>query len=80
MIEHKAPHRLHTLRLEQGLRAMDIVDEVVNKSTIPTAEPERFQHYSELLATAVVTQTYYYMIEAGLEYGYISNGDVFFFL
>ncbi|OAA62573.1 Protein kinase-like domain protein [Niveomyces insectorum RCEF 264] len=83
VIEYKAPHKLHTTHFEQGLRPMSIVDEVVNKPTIPTAaagDPARFQHYAELLSTAAVTQTYHYMLEAGLAYGYLTNGDAIVFL
>ncbi|ATY66815.1 ATP dependent RNA helicase (Dhh1) [Cordyceps militaris] len=80
IIEYKAPHKLYTAHLEQGLRQMDIFEEVANTMTIPTAEPERFKHYAELLSAAAVTQTYHYMLEAGLEYGYLTNGDAIVFL
>ncbi|KAM3428823.1 hypothetical protein NHJ13734_008431 [Beauveria thailandica] len=80
VIEYKAPHKLHTAHLEQGLRRMNIFEEVVNKMTVPTAEPEKFKHYAELLSAAAVTQTYHYMLEAGLEYGYLTNGDAIVFL
>ncbi|KAI2615512.1 hypothetical protein GGR54DRAFT_612797 [Hypoxylon sp. NC1633] len=79
-IQYKAPHKLHTTHFEQGLRQMSIVDEVVNKPTIPTDEPDKSKHYAELLSTAAVTQTYHYMLEAGLEYGYLTNGDAIVFL
>ncbi|KAF4123458.1 hypothetical protein GMORB2_6159 [Geosmithia morbida] len=80
VIEYKAPHKLHTAHLEQGLRQMDIFREVVNKQTIPTADPDKFKHYAELLSAAAVTQTYHYMLEAGLEYSYLTNGDAIVFL
>ncbi|KAI5861998.1 hypothetical protein GGS23DRAFT_574075 [Durotheca rogersii] len=80
VIEYKAPHKLHTTHLEQGLRKMRIAYEVVNKPTIPTTEPDKFKHYAELLSTAAVTQTYHYMLEAGLEYGYLTNGEAIVFL
>lgn len=80
VIEYKAPHKLHTKHLEQGLRKISIIDEVVNKPTIPKADPAKFQHYSDLLTAAAVTQTYHYMVEAGLEYGYLTNGDAIVFL
>ncbi|CAK7241266.1 MAG: DExD/H-box ATP-dependent RNA helicase dhh1 [Sporothrix thermara] len=41
---------------------------------------KKFQHYAELLSTAAVTQTYHYMVEAGLEYGYLTKGDAVVFL
>lgn len=83
VIEYKAPHKLHASHLDQGLRPMSIWDEVVNKPTVPTSampEKDRNQHYAELLSAAAVTQTYHYMLEAGLEYGYVTNGDSFVFL
>ncbi|KAF4123991.1 hypothetical protein GMORB2_5707 [Geosmithia morbida] len=80
IIEYKAPHKLHTQHLEQGLRRMNIVDEVVNKETIPTAKAEKFKHYAERLTAAAITQTYHYMLGAGLEYGYLTNGDAIVFL
>ncbi|EFW99088.1 hypothetical protein CMQ_5509 [Grosmannia clavigera kw1407] len=80
VIEYKAPHKLHTAHLEQGLRPMNIFEEVVNKQTIPTTEPDKFKHYAELLSAAAIAQTYHYMLEAGLEYGYLTNGDAIVFL
>ncbi|KAM3462554.1 hypothetical protein NHJ6243_003955 [Beauveria neobassiana] len=80
IIEYKAIHKLHTAHFEQGLRQMNILEEVVNKMTLPTAEPERVKHYAELLSAAAVTQTYHYMLEAALEYGYLTNGDAIVFL
>ncbi|KAL1910184.1 hypothetical protein Sste5344_004096 [Sporothrix stenoceras] len=80
VIEYKAPHKLHTTHLEQGLHPMSILDEVVSKPTIPKADPEKFTHYAELLSSAAVVQTYHYMLEAGLEYGFLTNGDAIVFL
>ena len=80
IIEYKAPRRLHTMHLEKGLRPMSIVDDVVNKPTIPNFDPEKSQHYAELLTAAVIAQTYNYMLEAGLEYGCIANGEALVFL
>ncbi|KAL6854712.1 hypothetical protein ACO1O0_005837 [Amphichorda felina] len=80
IIEYKAPHKLHAEHFERGLRPMNIVNEVVNKPTIPTTQPDIFNHYAELLSAAAVTQTYHYMVEAGLEYGYLTNGAAIVFL
>ncbi|EJP63309.1 metalloprotease-like protein [Beauveria bassiana ARSEF 2860] len=80
IIEYKAIHKLHTAHFDQGLQQMNILEEAVNKMTLPTAEPERVKHYAELLSAAAVTQTYHYMLEAGLEYGYLTNGDAIVFL
>ena len=50
VVEHKAPHKLHTTHFEQGLRKRSIFDEVVNRLTIPMAEPEKFHYYAERLS------------------------------
>jgi hypothetical protein len=80
VIEYKAPHKLHAEHFERGLPPMSIVNEVINKPTIPTTKPAKFNHYTELLSTTAVTQTYHYMVEAGLKYGYLTNGNAIVFL
>lgn len=80
VIEYKAPHKLHTSHLTRGLRQMSILDEVASRDAIPTAGSDSYVHHAELLAAAAITQTYHYMLEAGLEYGYLTNGDSIVFL
>lgn len=82
VMEYKAPHKLTPVHMRAGLRSMDIHKQVVNRVTIPTKDdPEAlFQYHAERLATAAVTQTYHYMIEAGLEYGLLTTGETIVFL
>ncbi|CAJ2504427.1 Uu.00g118210.m01.CDS01 [Anthostomella pinea] len=82
IIEYKAPHKLTAPHLRLGLRRMDICKEVVNRSTIPAAtnNTERFRYHADKLTAAAVTQTFHYMIEGGLEYSYLTTGEVIVFL
>ncbi|KAK3935682.1 hypothetical protein QBC46DRAFT_412796 [Diplogelasinospora grovesii] len=77
IIEYKAPHKLTPPHLRLGLRPMDIYNEVVNRVTKPMADdPEAlFQYHADRLAAAAVTQTFHYMIEAGLEHGFLTTGE-----
>jgi hypothetical protein len=80
--KYKPPHKLTTPHLCLGLRAMDIHREVINQRTIPTSiDPDaRFQYYAEKLMASAITQTYYYIIESGLEYGLLTTGEAIIFL
>ncbi|QPH18869.1 hypothetical protein C2857_003981 [Epichloe festucae Fl1] len=80
--EYKAPHKLSPTHLRVGLRPMNVYEEVVNRKTIPTsADPEgRFQYHAERLTAAVISQTYHYMIEGGLDYGLLTTGETIVFL
>ncbi|KAI1392793.1 uncharacterized protein F4822DRAFT_426001 [Hypoxylon trugodes] len=82
IVEYKAPHKLTLQHLRLGLRQMDIIDEVVNRPTIPTAQnpEERFQYHADRLVASAVTQTFHYMIEAGLDYSYLTTGEAIVFL
>jgi hypothetical protein len=46
--------------------------EVIERDTIPTDLKERLEHNSDEVVVAVLTQTFHYMIQCGLEYSYIS--------
>lgn len=82
IIEHKAPHKLTLPHLRVGLRPMNIYEEVVNRPTIPVPEEidARFHYNADRLAAAAVTQTFDYMIQAGLTYGCLTTGEGFVFL
>ena len=82
VVEYKAPHKLTLPHLRVGLHPMDIYQDVVNRPTIPTAEDKHglFKYHAELLTAAAVTQTFHYMIEAGLEYSYLTTGEAIVFL
>lgn len=59
---------------------MNILNDVVNRTTIPTADEERFQYSAERLTAAALTQTYSYIIESGLQYGLLTTGEMTVFL
>ena len=82
IIEHKAPHKLTLPHLRLGLRPMDIYKEVVNRPTIPVPEEKEatFQYHADRLTAAAVTQTFDYMVQAGLTYGCLVTGEAFVFL
>ncbi|KAI1302514.1 hypothetical protein F5Y03DRAFT_407847 [Xylaria venustula] len=82
IVEYKAPHKLTLPHLRLGLRPMDIHKEVVNRATKPTVEDAEalFQYHADRLAVAAATQTFHYMIEGGLEYGFLTTGEALVFL
>ena len=82
VIEYKAPHKLTQPHLRVGLHPMNVYQDVVNRPTIPTTADmhELFKYHAELLTAAAVTQTFHYMIEAGLEYSYLTTGEAIIFL
>ncbi|KAL2258771.1 hypothetical protein VTK26DRAFT_7794 [Humicola hyalothermophila] len=81
IIEHKAPHKLTLPHLRLGLRPMNIYEDVVNRATRPVSDEEAvFQYHADRLVAAAVTQTFDYMIQAGLTYGCLTTGEAFVFL
>ena len=54
--------------------------EIIERDTIPTDLKERLEHNSDEVVAAVLTQTFHYMIQCGLEYSYITTGETFVFL
>ncbi|KAK0506896.1 hypothetical protein JMJ35_010596 [Cladonia borealis] len=80
IIEYKAPHKISKEILRTGLRAMDVLNEVVNRSTFPTDPVKKFEYNADKLVAAVVTQTYLYMLKSGSEYSCIIIGEAIVFL
>jgi hypothetical protein len=78
--EYKPPHKLTARHITHGLRPMNILNDVVNRKTIPMADEKKFQYNAEKLTAAALTQTYSYMIESGLEYGLLTTGEMIVFL
>ncbi|PYI33225.1 hypothetical protein BP00DRAFT_434623 [Aspergillus indologenus CBS 114.80] len=76
IIEYKAAHKLTDAFLRAGLRPMNIVEEVVQRVTIPTDPNEKLRYDAAFLSCAAVTQIYEYMMKAGLEYGLLTNGHM----
>jgi hypothetical protein len=74
IIEHKPPHKLPIDSLRTGLRLMELVPEVL---AIGDKGP---QHGADKLIASVMTQTFDYMINLGLEYSYLTTGESYVFL
>jgi hypothetical protein len=71
VVEYNPSHKLSVFNLRAGLLRADtgclnILEDVINRITIPTDPEEKFVDHSEWLTTAAVIQTYRYMIENGL--------------
>jgi len=84
VVEYKPSHKLSAFNLRAGLlRAdnglMNIIEDVINRITVPTNPEEKFVYYSKWLTAAAVTQAYGYIIENGLEYSKLAirEADVF---
>jgi hypothetical protein len=54
--------------------------EVIKRDTIPTNLKKRLEHNSNEAVTAVLTQTFYYIIQCELKYSYIITEEIFVFL
>ncbi|KAL9122915.1 MAG: hypothetical protein Q9187_000527 [Circinaria calcarea] len=79
VVEYKPPHKLSVGNLQAGFRPMNIED-ILMAATIPNELEARLQYNADKLAAAVVTQTFHYMVENGLEFSYITTGEAFVFL
>jgi hypothetical protein len=53
---------------------MDFWEKVVKSKSIPAEGLERLRHNAARLTGSAVVQEYHVMIEAGLEYSYLTNG------
>ncbi|KAF2416655.1 hypothetical protein EJ08DRAFT_98933 [Tothia fuscella] len=74
VVEYKAPHKLKLGYIYEGLHDMDL-DDVVRWGDNESAE-EQFRR----LIAAIITQAFFYMVQAGLEYGCICTGEATIFL
>jgi hypothetical protein len=59
---------------------MELVLEVIAQRKIPTDMAQRFQYNADRLVATVMTQTFHYMINLGLEYSYLTTGESYVFL
>jgi hypothetical protein len=73
-VEFKAPHKVTIPELVAGLQQMDLARDVIDQ------EGDTFEFYATYLIAAVVTQIFSYMIDSGVQYGYICTGEAFVFL
>ena len=80
VVEYKPSRKLSVFNLRAGLLQADkgflyILEDVINRITIPTDPGDKFVYHSEWLTAAALTQTHAYMIENGLEYGKVVTGE-----
>lgn len=80
IVEYKPPHKLSVHNLRAGLRPMNVLEEVVNRTTIPAEGDEKLRCNADRLVAAVVTQTFSQMIESGVEYSCVNTGEALVFL
>jgi hypothetical protein len=73
-VEYKAPHKLSRDDIVTGLCEIEPNRDVIDK------EGDDFSFQSMRLITAIITQIFSYMIQIGVQYGYICTGEAFIFL
>lgn len=80
-IEYKPAHIIVPDAFRLGLHDMNIIDDVVNRETIPaTGSVERAIYDAEQLTVAAFTQTFDYMIRGGLSHGLLTTGEILVFM
>ena len=74
-IEYKPPHKLTIDEVAKGLEAEIHLDrDVINQ------DGKGFAFHARRLSAAVITQLFSYMINKGIQYGYVCTGQTFVFL
>ena len=79
IVEYKPPHKITTQILRKGLHSMTL-SKIINRAKLSTTEPEKSIEIAEDLVAKVLTQTFSYMIESGVEYSYLTTGAAYVFL
>lgn len=74
IVEYKVPHKVSLAHIKAGLQEMNL-DEVLRFQ-----EKEPPEDICRRTIAAVITQAFSYMIQGGLEYGYVCTGEAFIFL
>ncbi|PLB38800.1 uncharacterized protein BDW47DRAFT_104322 [Aspergillus candidus] len=74
IIEYKAPHKVSLAHVKAGLQDMDL-NEVLRYKDVESPE-----EICRRVIAAVITQTFSYMVQGGLEYGYVCTGEALIFL
>ena len=81
LIEYKSPYKLPREVLRRGVRdGMDLEQEIINRATFSTDPEQKMRDCAEEAVAAMITQLYSYILEAGIEYGYLSTGEIYIFL
>ncbi|GLB09318.1 hypothetical protein AtubIFM57258_005236 [Aspergillus tubingensis] len=70
-VEYKAPHKLSLAEILAGLHEMDLEKDVIN------ADGDSFEYHATRLVAAVITQLFSYMVDVGVQHGYICTGETF---
>lgn len=73
-VEFKAPHKLTLAELIRGLHEMEPAQDVIDQVG------DTFEFHATHLVAAVITQIFSYMVDSGVQYGYICTGEAFVFL
>ena len=79
VIEYKSAGKLTPALVKEGMHDMSI-DTIIQRVTIPTDEDEKRKEKAEDSLAIILTQTFDYMIDLGLSYGYVNSGKTFIFL
>ncbi|KAM5451187.1 hypothetical protein MaudCBS49596_003892 [Microsporum audouinii] len=80
VIEYKAGHKLLPGNVRTGLQPSNFWEEVVQAHEIPVDKEEKLIYNAQQISGAAITQVFDYMIREGVEYGYLTTGEVFIFL
>lgn len=73
-VEFKAPHKVTIPELVTGLQPVDMDRDVIGK------EGDTFEFNATLLVAAVLSQLFSYMVDIGVQYGYVCTGEASVFL
>ncbi|OJD18221.1 hypothetical protein AJ78_01721 [Emergomyces pasteurianus Ep9510] len=74
IIEYKAPHKLTKNIVEAGLMDMEVAEVIEDIEENDPVKAARWR------VAACISQTFSYMIQSGLEFGYVCTGEAFIFL
>ena len=82
VIGYKAADKLTPEVVMQGLRNMDGMEvaKIKERVTVSKEKGRRKEEMAEEAIVVVVTQTFDYMVEQGLSFGYVDGGNAFIFL
>ncbi|KAL9607939.1 MAG: hypothetical protein Q9167_007200 [Letrouitia subvulpina] len=80
VIDYRGPHKLTKEFLQVGLSDILCLHEIRHRLTYPTNKDQKFVEDAEKLIAAAATQTYFSMLEGGLEYSCIVTGEAYVFL
>lgn len=81
VVEYKAAHKLCPALMQhlEPVRPFEL-DDIIHRHKVAAREDERQREIAEEVLAVVITQTFDYMINQGLSYGYATGGQAFLFL